>query len=261
MSTIQEQIDILQEQIDAIQGNVAGVTPATCNIAALETTVQGLQNDIRNLTLQQMEEAKPFKGTTMNLRFGSDNMPIVTGTNQAGVALYRLVMQQMGVTSLPTDSIQLQVSGNSTVTFMGVGGASPVEVAAQMSSLFKTIGVKVDVTQASKVKNDNVQRAAPYTDIAEMQSNVIEEFFVESPVLSTPSVVTNGLEAEVTFTCTGDDIEYTMQWEGAEDEAVDIGGSPATHNYTTAGTYEAILTAENTGGTDTKVIQIVVEED
>ena len=222
--------------------------------------------EIAELRKLLVEAEEPFEGTTLALRLGNNNLPTLGGVNQAAAKLINDIgARPAGVI---IDGVTVNVSGRDSVTLSIAGEDDPVVAAGKLAKFADDHSITVNLDQVKKLKNDNVSRAVQFTDVAELQLSIIEKFpdksdtggtpTIVAPVLGTPVVEINGRDVEVTFTATGDaPITYTMKWEGDGDTAVPV-TSPAEHTYTMAGTYDAVLTATNTGGSDSKVVQIEV---
>jgi hypothetical protein len=182
--SIQDQIDAKQQMVSAIKGNVSGVPPASCNIADLEAQIVILQSDIKTLRANQLEEENPFQGTTMTLRFGNGNTPSLTGANPAAVAMINAIGVRPA--AVLVDEVTVNASGGSGISMMVMGETDIMTAAEKLAAFAEDRGIVVDFAQVNKAKEENVNRAAHYTDLAEQQSEIIEKFAVAEPPIEEP---------------------------------------------------------------------------
>jgi hypothetical protein len=267
-ATIQEQIDALQAQIDATRGDVAGVTPASCNIAAMNAVIESFKDQIKVLRAAQVQDDNPFDGTTMTLRLDAKNVPSLTGINPAAVALIKAIGTSPA--AIEVDGVVVSVASNTAVNVnvMPVPNVEVdvIKVAETLAAFMEKRDICIDYIQVQDTKNGNVAQANKYMELAELQSDIIDVFEnanitkLSKPSMDPVTAIIDGKKVTIDFSATGTQpISFTVAW--GDGTVTALATTPETHTYAKYETeYKITVTAKNTAG-DVSVTKIVTTDD
>ena len=271
MADYTAQIEELLNDIEELKGTKVVECPVDngqpMNIVGINALITSKTAEIVDLRGKQAVEDASFTGMNFTLKLRAGNMPTLTATgpNAAAIASKINAIGQRPA-AIEVDGVTVSVSGSNSIVLSVKGEADVVVVAETLAAFLIVHDANIDIDQAQRDREKNVDLAKRYLDLVDIQTDILEAFDEVStmptkPVFGVSEDIMDGKVVTISFDTTGTQpITYDIDW--GDGEVTSLATSPAEHEYDDYDTpYEITITATNIAGSATDIFTVTTDEE